>query len=223
MNLVWLSELPQKPKEFLQYCKTQLNLSLEDLSKLYHLTLKINSLSDSPIYKFLERTPPHIKFDEIGKREFVLTLSVFTLRNLLKEHFDLRLVKTLFLVLSKKLPKEFFKDCLPKHSIIASQDFLIELLTEEEKHFLPAHLKAKHLSLIFKIEGKCEDIIWIFPLLTVGVVKNYSEFYEILTPFSISEFIFFSLKLKEKNLLKDKIDNLLEKLKIFFPDCFIEI
>lgn len=223
MRISWISEFPSKPKEFLQYFKTQFKLSLEELSKLYHLTLKINSLSDSPIYKFLERTPPHIKFDEIGKREFILTLPIFTLRILLREHLDLRLVKTLFLVLSKKLPKDFFKDCMPKHSIVTSQDLIIEVLTEEEKHFLPPHLKSKHLNLLFQIRGNCEELLSLVPFLDLLVIKNYLDYYEILTSFSILEFIIFSLNLKEKNLLKEEVEKLLEQVKTFYPDCFIEI
>lgn len=223
MEIDWITNLPQKPKEFLEYSKTQLKLSLDELFKLYHLTLRITSLSDSPIYKFLERTPSYIKFDEIGKREFILTLSVFTWRSLLREHLDLRLVKTLFLILSKKLPKEFFKDCMPKHSIVTSQDLIIELLTEREKQSLPPHLKAKHLSLIFKIKGKCEELISIIPLLGEVVIKNYPNFYEIYTSLSISEFIIFSINLKKNEFLKEKLDTLLEKIKTFFPDCFAEI
>lgn len=223
MKLTWLNNLPQDPKEFLQYCKAQIKLPLEELLKLYYLTVKITSLSDSPIYKFLERTPSNIKFDEVGKREFILTLSAFTLRTLVREHLDLRLVKTLFLTFFKKLPKEFFKDCIPKHSIITSQDLIIELLTQEVKQLLPAHLKVKHLILIYKAIGTCEEIISLFPFLgNITVIKKLTNnTYEFFFPFSISEFIIFSLNLKKLNILAEETENILQNIKSFFPDCFI--
>ncbi|WP_038055937.1 hypothetical protein [Thermodesulfobacterium hydrogeniphilum] len=224
MYIKWLNNLPSTPQDFLHFSKKILNHPLEDSLKLYYITLKLKAMSDSPIYKFLERIPYGIKFDEINKREYLLTLSVYTLRELLKEHLDLRLVKNLYLLLSKELPKDFLKGATPKHSILASQDILADLLTEEEKAKLPAFLKAKHVILSFEIKGTCEEIISIVPYLTNPyVLKKKDDKYEVFIPLSISEFVLFSLNLRKKDILKEELDSILESIKVLFPDCFGEI
>ncbi|HBT03860.1 MAG TPA: hypothetical protein DEA54_03550, partial [Thermodesulfobacterium commune] len=156
MRFNWIGSLPEDPKEFLSVVKQQLKLPLEEAFKLFYLTLRIKASSDSPVYKFLERTPTGIKFDEIGKREYLLTLSVYALREIISQHIDLKLVKNLYLLLSKELPSEFLKDVSPKHSIVVSQDILLELLITERKTNLPAFLKAKHIIFNLRIDGNSE-------------------------------------------------------------------
>jgi len=226
MDIRWINNLPGDPDEFLHFRKKHLKIPLNKAFKLYFITLKIEALSDSPIYKFLERVPLHVKFDEIEKRKFLMTLSVFSLRQLIEEHLDLRLVKNLYLFLSKKLPKEFFKDCAPKHSILSSQDIIIDILSEEEKLRLPAYLKVKHLFLTFSLSGTCEEIINILPLLELYTLIKSSQEYKVFTSLSISEYLIFATKVKRKEKLKElreKIDIIIENLKIYFPDCFGEI
>jgi len=222
MEIKWLSNIPQEPQDFFNFLKKQNKLSSEDALKLIYITLKLKALSDSPIYKFLERTISGIKFDEIEKREYLLTFSIYTLRALIKEHLDLKLVKNLYLILSKKLPKEFIKDVSPKHSVIASQDITLELLSQEEKAELPSFLKAKHLILIFYLKGTCEELISLLSLFPNNYVLKKEDFYQIFTPFSISEALIFLLKLKE-GVLRDTAEKILENIKIFFPECFGEI
>jgi len=224
MHIKWLNNLPESPQEFLHFSKKVLQLPLEESFKLYFITLKLKALSDSPVYKFLERVPYGIKFDEIKRREYLLTLSVYTLRELLKEHLDLRLVKNLYLLLSKELPKDFFKGVSPKHSIIASQDIVLNLLSEKDKASLPAFLKAKHIILGFRLEGSCEEILPIAPeFLNPYVLRKKEDLYQIFTSFSISEFVLFSLNLKHKEILKTELEGILESIKALFPDCFGEI
>ncbi|MFN3407006.1 MAG: hypothetical protein ACK40E_04680, partial [Caldimicrobium sp.] len=64
MELKLLTFLPEKAKEFFGFATSTLGLTEEELFKLYFLSFRIRSLSDIPIYKFLERAIPFIKFDE---------------------------------------------------------------------------------------------------------------------------------------------------------------
>ncbi|QER42434.1 hypothetical protein F1847_06625 [Thermodesulfobacterium sp. TA1] len=225
MKFNWIGSLPEEPKEFLLTVKNQFKLPLEEAFKLFYLTLRVKASSDSPIYKFLERTPTGIKFDEIGKREFLLTLSGYTLRELISQHIDLKLVKNLYLFLSKEIPSEFLKDVLPKHSILVSQDVLLEILTTKEKAYLPAFLKAKHILFTVKIEGACEDLLKITPFLPnfFFILDHPSTGLSLYTSFSISEFFLFSLKIERFKSIKDEVEKILERLKALFPECFGEI
>lgn len=223
MKIKWINTFPTEIQEIHNFLKNFYTIPLEEAFKLIYLTLKLKTLSDSPIYKFLERTVTGIKLDEIEKREYLITFSIYTLRNLIKEHLDLKLVKNLYLFLVKKLPKEFFKGVLPKHSIIASQDIIINLLSKKEKMELPSFLKTKHLILAFKFEGNCEELIYILSYLPNPYLIKKNEIYEVFTTFSISEFIIFYLESKEKNFLKEEIEIIFETIKNFFPDCFGEI
>ncbi len=224
MQIKWLNNIPSEPQDFLHFVKKVLNCPIEEGFKLYHLTLSLRAMSDSPIYKFLERVPCGVRFDEIKKREYLLTLSVYTMRNLLREHLDLRLVKNLYLLLSKRLPKDFLKGATPKHSILASQDIIAELLTEKAKLELPAFLKAKHIVLGFEMNGSCDEVLSVVQgFINPFVLKKRQEGYQILVPFSISEFVLFSLDLRKKEELKEEVDSILESIKVMFPDCFGEI
>uniref|UniRef100_A0A7V4JPV5 Uncharacterized protein n=1 Tax=Thermodesulfobacterium geofontis TaxID=1295609 RepID=A0A7V4JPV5_9BACT len=222
MEIKWLSNVPQEPQDFLTFLKEQYNLPSEEAFKLIYITLKLKALSDGPIYKFLERTITGIKFDEIEKREYLLTFSIHTLRLLIKEHLDLKLVKNLYLFLSKKLPKEFIKDVSPKHSIIASQDIILELLSQEEKTKLPSFLKAKHLILFFYLKGTCEELIALLSSFPNSYVLKKENLYQVFTSLSISEALVFFLKVKEE-ILKATAERILETIKTFFPECFGEI
>ncbi|MCD6548739.1 MAG: hypothetical protein J7K10_04665 [Thermodesulfobacterium sp.] len=223
MQIKWLSNVPSESREFLNFIKTKYKLPSEEAFKLIYITLKLKVMSDSTIYKFLERTIEGIKFDEIGKREYLLTLSIHTLRELVKEHLDLKLVKNLYLLLSKNLPKEFFKDVSPKHSILASQDIVLQLLSQEKKIKLPAFLKAKHIILTFYLKGYCEDLIALLSLFPNSYILKGENPYQVFTSFSISEALVFLLTLKEFEHLKNEVEKIWENIKIFFPDCFGEI
>ena len=223
MEIKWLNNIPSEHKSFLDFVKKKYQLSRESAFKLIYITLRLKALSDSPIYKFLERTITGIKFDEIDKREYLLTFSIHTLRELVEEHLDLKLVKNLYLLLSKKLPKEFLKGVSPKHSILASQDIMLELLSQEEKSKLPSFLKAKHFVLTFHLKGSCNELITLFPLFPNTYVLKEGEPYEVFTSFSISEALIFLLNLKERENLKESAENILENIKVLFPDCFGEI
>ncbi|HEM55961.1 MAG: hypothetical protein C0190_01105 [Thermodesulfobacterium geofontis] len=222
MEIKWLNNIPPEPRDSLNFLKARYYLSSEEAFKLIYITLKLKALSDSPIYKFLERTLTGIKFDEIDKREYLLTLSIHTLRELIKDHLDLKLTKNLYLFLNKILPKEFIKDVSPKHSILASQDIIPEILTSEEKTKLPSFLKAKHVMLSFSLKGSCEELITLLHLFPNSYVLKIGNPYQIFTSFSISEAFIFLLKQKEE-VLKDSAEKILETLKIFFPECFGEI
>lgn len=223
MKIQWLKNIPLEPKELFNFLKNQYKLPSEEIFKVLYLTLKLKVMSDSIVYKFLERTIEGIKFDEIGKREYLLTLSIYTLRELLKEHLDLKLVKNLYLLLSKNLPKEFFKDVAPKHSIVTSQDVTLQLFSEEKKIDLPSFLKAKHVILIFYLEGLCEELIEFLNFLPNNYILKGNNPYQVFTGFSISEILVFLLKIENVKKLKTEAEKLLEEIKIFFPDCFGEI
>lgn len=222
MEIKWLNNVPLEPQESLNFLKTKYDLSSEEAFKLIYITLKLRVLSDSPVYKFLERSITGIKFDEIDRRVYLLTFSIYTLRELIKEHLDLKLVKNLYLFLSKKLPKEFIKGVSPKHFIVASQDIIPEILTTEEKTKLPSFLKAKHVILHFYLKGSCEELITILHLFPNSYVLKKGNFYQIFTSFSISEALIFLLKQKE-DILKVSAEKILESIRIFFPECFGEI
>ena len=223
MEIKWLKNIPLKADEFFHFFKKKYNLKAEDIFKLYHITLNLKALSDGPIHKFLERIPCYLKFDEIGKRKYLMTLPVWTLRNLIKEHLDLKLTKTLYLFLSQRLPGDFFKGCAPKHSILASQDVVCVLLDEEEKAELPAYLKVKHLPLTFSISGTCEEVIKLLPLLSIYALKKEKEKYSIFVTLSISEFMILAQDLKEIKALRERVESIIESLKVLFPDCFGEV
>jgi len=224
MQIEWINFLPEEPQEFLRIIKDEFSIPLQESFKLFYLTLQIKTSSDSPIYKFLERLPYGIKFDEIGKREFLMSFSIFSLRELLEQHFDLKLVKNLFLELSPVLPSEFFKGVTPKHSIVVSQDIALQILKDENKKDLPSFLKAKHLMLKFKFLGSCEELIRLTPyLINPFFILKKEENLELYTAFSISELVIFSLRVQKIKSIRVELDRLLENFKVLFPDCFGEI
>jgi len=223
MEIKWINNIPFKPENFFHFFKKKYQLAPEDIFKLYHLTLRLKALSDGPIHKFLERILCYLKFDEVGKRKYLMTLPVWTLRNLIAEHLDLKLTKTLYLFLSKRLPGDFFKGCTPKHSILASQDVVCELLEEKEKAELPAYLKVKHLPLVFSLTGSCEEIIRLLPLLSLYALKKSKKDYQVFFSFSISEFMVLVPELKKIKELREEVESLIESLKVLFPDCFGEL
>ncbi len=224
MEVRWINNVPELPQEFLHFNKKVLKLPNEEAFKLFYITLKLESLSEVPIYKFLERLPVGVKFDELKKRQYILSLPISTLRELFRDHLDLRLVKNLYLLLSKELPKDFLKGATPKHSILASQDILVTYLNEEKKAKLPAFLKAKHQILVFKMKGACKELITLAPEFTnPWCIKKNEDEVEFYTCFSISEFVLFTLKAKRIESLKDQMDGLLESVKALFPECFGEI
>ncbi len=215
---------PEKPKDFYEFSCSALGLSPEEAFKLYFLTVKLKALSDLVLFKFLERSICHIKFDEIGKKEYLLTLSIHTLRELLREHLDLKFTKNLYNFLKDKLPSEFFKGCAPKREVITSQDIFFQSLSNREKAALPPYLKAKHFILPFYFKGNCEEILSLLPEVSLYALKREKvELYEVYIPLSISEFMFLSQKLLEKKILKKiEIDAMIYQLKSLFSDCFVE-
>ncbi|MCS7150487.1 MAG: hypothetical protein N2Z40_06980 [Caldimicrobium sp.] len=222
MEIKLITFLPEKPEEYLYFGIKALGLSEEDLFKLYFLTLKVKALSDVPVYKFLERAIPNIKFDDLGKKEFLLSLSVYSLRELLKEHLDLKFTKNLYLALKGELPPEFFKKCLPKREIVTSKDITFTLLNSREKIKLQSYLKVKHLHLVFQLKDNCENLLPVLPYLGLyGLRKSKDMEYEVYTPLSISDFVYISTVLVDKKLIKKIIiDGLTMQLKSSFPDCF---
>ncbi|MGC8871978.1 MAG: hypothetical protein ACP5QC_03755 [Caldimicrobium sp.] len=225
MELKLFTFLPERPADFLNFAKTGLGLPFEEIFKLYFITFKLKALTDLVLFKFLERNICYLKFDEIGKKEYLLTLSIYTLRELLKEHLDLKFTKNLYNFLKDKIPSEFFKGCAPKREVITSQDIFFQFLSSKEKASLPSYLKVKHIILTFHIKGGCEELLLILPEISLYALRRIKEgLYEIYVPLSISEFMYFSQRLLEKKILnKVEIDPLINQLKSFFPDCFIEI
>lgn len=225
MQLKLFTFFPEKPGEFLDFSNSGLGLPNEEAFKLYFLTFKLKALTDLVLFKFFERTICHIKFDEIGKKEYLLTLSVHTLRELLREHLDLKFTKNLYNFLKEKLPSEFFKGCAPKREVITSQDIFFQPLTSREKAELPPYLKVRHFILPFHFKGSCEEILSILPEVSLYALKRVKEgLYELYVPLSISEFMYFSQRLLDKKVFKKmEIEGLINQLKALFPDCFGEI
>ncbi len=222
MKLKLLTHLPDKPQSFYDFARSTLGLQEEEVFKLLFISLKIKALSDLPIYKFLERAIPHIKFDEIQKREYLLTLSVYTLREIFFEHFDLKFSKNLYLLLRNKLPKPFLKHCEPKREVIVSQDLFFEYLTKEDLANLPSFLKVKHLIFHFHTEGSCEELLKLIPNLNLFVVKaSPNNHYELYYPCSISEFLYYSNVWMKRGIFSgDEIEGILLQLKSLIPECF---
>lgn len=225
MEIKLYTLLPEKPEVFLEFATTGLKIPQEDAFKLFFLTFKIKASRDTPIYEWLERTPSFIKFDEIAKNQFLLTLSVYTLRDLLMEHFDLKFTKNLYLYIKDLLPVSFLKGCLPKREVIISQDLFFEVLSKEKVNKLPPFLKVKHLILTFQFKGKCEDLLVLTPSLVFFVLKRIKEeVYEIFLPQSISDFVCLAKNLAEKKFFKNiELEALFYQLRSLFPDCFGEI
>lgn len=224
MEIKLNTNFPEKASDFLQLGNKLFRLPEEELYKLYFITLKIKTLSDPPLYKFLERTLPFIKFDEVGKKEFLLTLSIHTVRQLLVEHFDLKFTKNLYLFLQERLPIEFFKGCAPKREVVTSKDLSFYLLTLKEKAELPPYLKVKHLILIFQLTGTCEEILRCVPYLGLYALKRWGESkYELFAPLSISDFVYLSQEMEKRGLIERIVlEVLMKQLKGLFPDCFGE-
>ncbi|MEZ0343782.1 MAG: hypothetical protein ABWJ99_03110 [Caldimicrobium sp.] len=215
---------PEKPKEFLEFAGTALGLPNEEAFKLYFLTFKLKALTDLVLFKFFERTLCNLKFDEIGKKEYLLTISIYTFRELLREHLDLKFTKNLYNFLKDKLPSEFLRGCAPKREVITSQDIFFQLLTSKEKAELPPYLKVKHFILPFHLKGTCEEIIAILPEISLYAFKKLKEgLYEVFLPLSISEFMYLSQKFSERKVLKKlEVEAIVNQLKSLFPDCFGE-
>ncbi len=225
MDLKLLTYLPLKPQEYLDFATTALGLSVDEASKLCFLTLKIKSSRATPIYEFLGRTLNFLKFDEIGKQEYLLTLSIHTIRRILAENLDLKFSKNLYSFLKEVLPSPFLKGYHPKRDILVSQDLCFEILSPEEKAKLPPYLKVNHQILVYFLGGTCEEIIFLIDLLGLWVIKRKeNNFLNLYFPFSLAEFIWFSQKLIERKLIKDlELEGIKNQLKNFFPDCFGEI
>ncbi|MFN3568199.1 MAG: hypothetical protein ACK4UR_04725 [Caldimicrobium sp.] len=225
MELKLLTFFPEKAKEFFAFATSTLGLTEEELFKLYFLSFRIRSLSDIPIYKFLERAIPFIKFDEIGKKEYLLTLSIHTLREVFLEHFDLKFSKNLFLAVKDKLPKNFLKDCMPKREVVLSQDLSFEFLRKEDLSNLPSYLKVKHFVFTFHTIGECEAIMEVLSTINYFLIKKHKTgWFELYIPLSISEFLYFSYLWKERDFFKEgNLSTLTDQLKALMPDCFEKI
>jgi len=224
MELKLFTLLPEKAKEFFDFATSGLGLPAEEAFKLYHLTLRTKFLSDTPLYNFLERALCGFKLDEVGKREYLLTFSVHTLRELLKEHLDLKLTKNLYQFLRDKLPSEFFKGCAPKREVLVSQDVTFELLGSEKKLTFPPYIKVRHFIVPLHLKGSCDELIILLSEITLYALRRVKEgLYEAYLPLSISEIVYYLQRLVEKKFLK-KIESeaLLNQLKSLFPDCFGE-
>lgn len=225
MKIKLLTLFPEKPREFLEFAGTALGLPNEEAFKLYFLTLKLKALTDLVLFKFFERNLCNLKFDEIGKKEYLLTLSIYTIRELLREHLDLKFTKNLYNFLKDKFPFEIFKGCVPKREVITSQDIFFQPLSSKEKAELPPYLKVKHYILPFHLKGTCEESIAILPELSLYAIKKLKDgLYEVFVPLSISEFMYLSQKLSAKKVLEEKeLEAIVNQLKSFFPDCFGEL
>lgn len=224
MEIKLYTHLPDKEEAFLSFTTGVLKLSWEEASKLFFFTFRIKALSDMPIYKFLERAVPYIKFDEIGKKEFLLTLSVYSIRLLLIEHFDLKFTKNLYVYLQNKVPQDFFKDCAPKREVVTSRDLSFQLLTLKEKAELAPYLKVKHIILQFLITGKCEEILKVVNYLQLFTVADRGNRVELFAPLSLSDFVYLSQEFQRKRLFDALVlEVLMRQLKGLFPDCFGEI
>jgi hypothetical protein len=225
MEIKLFTLLPEKAEAFLDFATKGLQIPQEEAFKLFFLTFRIKASRDTPIYEWLKRTPCYVKFDEISKNQFLLTLSASTLRDLLVEHFDLKFSKNLYLSVKELLPSPFLKGCHPKREIIISQDLFFEALSREEVNQLPPYLKVKHLLLIFHLKGTCEELLSLTPGFGLFVLRKIKEgLYEAFLPRSISEFVFLARELKEKKYLKGiEVEALIHQLKSLFPECFGEI
>ncbi len=225
MEFKLFSLLPEKPREFLDFVVKALSLPQEDAFKLYFLTFKLKALTDMVLFKFLERALCNVKFDEIGKKEYLLTFSLYTLRELLREHLDLKFTKNLYNFLKDKLPSEVFKGCAPKREVITSQDIFFQPLSSRDKAELPPYLKVKHIIMPFHLKGGCEEIISLLPDISHYALRRIKEsLYEVYFPLSISEFVYFSQRLVERKIFKKiEIEALQNQLKSLFPDCFGEL
>jgi hypothetical protein len=225
MEIQLFTLLPEKPEDFLNFATAGLKIPQEDAFKLFFLTFKIKASRDTPIYEWLERTPSFIKFDEIAKNQFLLTLSIFTLRDLLVEHFDLKFTKNLYLSVKDLLPGSFLKGCLPKREVIVSQDLFFEVLSRKKINQLPPFLKVRHLILTFHFKGNCDDLLMLTPSLSFFVLRRIKEgLYEIFLPQSISEFVCLARDFTEKKFFKNiEMEALFYQLRSLFPECFGEI
>ncbi len=220
MDLKILSLTTDNPKEFFNYAKRELKLSNEQAFKLYFLTLRISVLSDTPVIKFLERVPPHIKFDEIERHKYLLSLPVSTIRNLFIEHFDLKFSKNLYLYLQERLPSEFFKGCEVKRSFLASQDLSLSFLTEEERRKLPSFLKVKHQHFSFLFRGSCEEAITVLERIPLYIWRKIKGEYLIFFTLSVGEFIVFSKSFENWPEFREKAEEIIMNLKSLVPECF---
>lgn len=224
MDLKLYTHLPEKEEAFFNFVTGALKLPWEEASKLFFYTFRIRALSDMPIYKFLERAVPYIKFDEIGKKEFLLTLSVYSIRQMLIEHFDLKFTKNLYVYLQNRVPQEFFKDCAPRREVVTSRDLSFQQLTLKDKAELPPYLKVKHIILIFLVTGRCEEILRVVNFLQLFTVADRGHKVELYTPLCLSDFVYLSREFERRGLFDPMILEVINRqLKGLFPDCFGEI
>lgn len=224
MDIKLYTHLPEKEESFLSFVTELLKLPLEEASKLYFYTFRIKALSDIPIYKFLERAISYIKFDEIGKKEFLLTLSVYSIRQLLIEHFDLKFTKNLYVYLQNRVPHDFFRDCAPKREVVTSRDLSFHQLTLKEKAELPPYLKVKHIILHFLITGKCEEILKVVNYLQLFTIADRGDKVELYVPQSLSDFVYLSQEFHRRRFFEPLVlEVLMKQLRGLFPDCFGEI
>ncbi len=220
MDLRLLTIPTEKPEEFLSFCKKDLGLSSNSAFMLYYLSFYVVSLADTPIFKFLERLPANLKFDELKKNNYLLSMPVSTIRNLFVEHLDLKFTKNLYLYLQEVLPPELFRGCEPKHAVISSQDIKVRLLTQDEKRELSPPIKVKHLHFTFELTGTCEEMIRLLPNLSLYVLKRKQNLYHAFFSLSVAEFIVLSNTLSRVKGLSERVERVLQELKSLVPDCF---
>lgn len=225
MELKLLTYLPEKINEFFEFAKGALALTDEELFKLYFLSFRIKALSDIPIYKFLERALPFIKFDEIGKKEYLLTLSIYTLREIFLEHFDLKFSKNLYFAVKDKVPKSVLKDCIPKREVVVSQDLSFEVLSKKDLINYSPYIKVKHFVFCFKTLGECDEIMNILSTINYFLLKKQKEnMYELYIPLNISEFLYYSHLWRVRKIFKEaELSALINQLKALMPDCFEKV
>ncbi len=119
----------------------------ESVLEMGQLVMEIKVDSEAMMHKFFERVPRFCQADKLERYRYLLSMNPRAVRDLARDHKDLKVVKAILQTLTPKYPA-LYEDLEPKHGWIKQDGIIVRLLDAKEVDGLDLPLLLRHRCLL---------------------------------------------------------------------------